>query len=142
MVVARSVEPGSANFHLYNCKAPIVPTKVLTDPDELDRQLLQNGYASTLYRYMESTSEYDQNFQQINLENDELGSYENTINSPEVNGIDFEKEPAVNNDCEPNTDILDTSPVTNTCNTPDSETEKYKLILHKGDHGLGKFITT
>lgn len=139
MVVARSVEPGSAHFHQYNCQAPIVPTKILTDPEELERQL-QNGYASVLYKYMESSSEHDQHFKQIKFDNDELErSYENKVNSPEVNGISFGEESAVINDCEANNDELDTSPVANICNTPNSETEKYILILHKGDHGLGKF---
>lgn len=46
MVVARSIEPTSIDFETYQCSAPIVPTKILTDPEELDRQLLQNGYST------------------------------------------------------------------------------------------------
>lgn len=45
MVVARPIEPTSIDFQTYHCTAPIVETKILTDPDELDRQLLQNGYS-------------------------------------------------------------------------------------------------
>lgn len=45
MVVARPVEPTSADFQSMGCNAPIVPTKLLTDPEELDRQLLENGYS-------------------------------------------------------------------------------------------------
>ncbi|XP_050316404.1 patj homolog isoform X2 [Anthonomus grandis grandis] len=46
MVVARSVEPSSIDFESYQYIPPIVPTKILTDPEELDRQLLQNGYTT------------------------------------------------------------------------------------------------
>ncbi|CAG9762086.1 unnamed protein product [Ceutorhynchus assimilis] len=46
MVVARPIEPNSIDFDQYQYRAPIVPTKILTDHEELDRQLLQNGYAS------------------------------------------------------------------------------------------------
>ncbi|CAH1962923.1 unnamed protein product [Acanthoscelides obtectus] len=53
MVVARPIELNSLDFDPYNCAAPIVPTKILTDPEELDRQLLQNGYTTVFYRYSE-----------------------------------------------------------------------------------------
>lgn len=43
MVVARPVEPTSVDFQTIGSSAPIVPTKLLTDPGELDRTLLQNG---------------------------------------------------------------------------------------------------
>lgn len=45
MVVARPVEPSSADFQMLGSHAPIVPTKILIDPEELDRHLLQNGYS-------------------------------------------------------------------------------------------------
>lgn len=31
-------------FQSLGSHAPIVPTKILSDPDELDRHLVQNGY--------------------------------------------------------------------------------------------------
>ncbi|ENN77768.1 hypothetical protein YQE_05740, partial [Dendroctonus ponderosae] len=43
MVVARPIEPTPIDFETYRCSAPIVPTKILTDSEELDRHLLQNG---------------------------------------------------------------------------------------------------
>lgn len=46
MVVARPIEPTSIDFETYRCSAPIVPTKILTDSEELDRHLLQNGYST------------------------------------------------------------------------------------------------
>ncbi|XP_046389110.1 patj homolog [Ischnura elegans] len=44
LVVARPVEPTSPDYQALGSHAPIVPTKILGDPEELDRQLLQNGY--------------------------------------------------------------------------------------------------
>lgn len=141
MVVARPVEPGSANFDPFNCTAPIVPTKILTDPEELDRQILQNGYATALYKYMEGSSEYNDNVQQNNIENNEVEkSYPNDISPHEVNGIDTEKEVTINsNGCELNNDSLETTAAVDECDSPVSETEKYTVTLHKGEHGLGMF---
>lgn len=149
MVVARPVEPNSANFDPFSCTAPIVPTKILTDPEELDRQILQNGYATALYKYMES-SEYNENFQQNIVENDckkivenniEEKSCINTVNTPEVNGIDNEEEiiPNSSNGCDLKNDEINKS-VVDDCDISDSETEKYTVTLHKREHGLGKLL--
>lgn len=136
MVVARPVEPNSANFDPFSCTAPIVPTKILTDPEEFDRQILQNGYATALYKYVEST-EYNGNFQQ----NDDVEkSIVNNINSPDLNGIDNGKEAIPNNSngCDLNEGDIKKS-VADECDNSDPETEKYTVTLHKGDHGLGNF---
>lgn len=47
MVVARPVESGSSEYQGIGSHAPIVPTKILGDPVELDRHLVENGYAET-----------------------------------------------------------------------------------------------
>ena len=44
LVVARPVEPTSPDYQALGSHAPIVPTKILGDAEELDRHLLQNGY--------------------------------------------------------------------------------------------------
>lgn len=54
MVVARPVEPSSADFQNFGSTAPVVPTKILTDTEELNRHLLQNGYAEVC-NYLEET---------------------------------------------------------------------------------------
>ncbi|KAL1514024.1 hypothetical protein ABEB36_003351 [Hypothenemus hampei] len=46
MVVARPIEPTALDFENFQCTASVVPTKILTDPEELERQLLQNGYST------------------------------------------------------------------------------------------------
>lgn len=138
MVVARPVEPNSANFDPFNCTAPIVPTKILTDPEELDRQILQNGYATALYKFMENSPETDE--KQDILENGFEKLTVNDINSVELNGIENEagEIPNNSNGCELENEAIDISSLDNECDTPDSETESYTVTLHKGEHGLGK----
>ncbi|KAJ8925775.1 hypothetical protein NQ315_009623, partial [Exocentrus adspersus] len=45
MVVARPIESANSDYQTLSSHAPIVPTKILGDPVELDRHLLENGYA-------------------------------------------------------------------------------------------------
>lgn len=47
LVVARPIESGSSEYQGAGSHAPIVPTKILGDPVELDRYLVENGYAET-----------------------------------------------------------------------------------------------
>lgn len=49
LVVARPVEPTSPEYQALDSHAPIVPTKILADPEELDRHLVQNGYPEVTY---------------------------------------------------------------------------------------------
>lgn len=41
IVVARPVEPSSAEYRTLGSHAPIIPTKMLSDSEELERQLIQ-----------------------------------------------------------------------------------------------------
>ncbi|XP_018562812.1 uncharacterized protein LOC108904661 [Anoplophora glabripennis] len=45
MVVARPIECANSDYQNLGSQAPIVPTKILGDPVELDRHLIENGYA-------------------------------------------------------------------------------------------------
>ncbi|XP_076259043.1 multiple PDZ domain protein-like isoform X4 [Rhynchophorus ferrugineus] len=47
MVVARPVESATLDIQALTSQAPIVPTKVLGDPVELDRHLMENGFVGT-----------------------------------------------------------------------------------------------
>ncbi|XP_052872529.1 patj homolog [Anopheles cruzii] len=50
LIVARPVEPTSPDYKALASHAPIIPTKMLTDPDELDRTLLQTaGYTPGVF---------------------------------------------------------------------------------------------
>lgn len=43
LIVARPVEPTSPDYQALASHAPIIPTKLLTDPEELERQLIQTA---------------------------------------------------------------------------------------------------
>lgn len=47
LIVARPVEPSSVDFQAITSHAPIIPTKLLSDPEELDRILQQTGGYTT-----------------------------------------------------------------------------------------------
>lgn len=47
IVVARPVEATSSEYRSLATHAPIIPTKVLSDPEELERQLLQTSIPFT-----------------------------------------------------------------------------------------------
>lgn len=44
ILVARPVDPSSADLAAVPARAPIVPTKLISDPELLDHHLIQNGY--------------------------------------------------------------------------------------------------
>lgn len=114
MVVARPVEPTSADFQMLGSHAPIVPTKILIDPEELDRHLLQNGYSEDCNgTYVESYEDSDGNQIDLNpiIELDVLGSGEDLPN---------------------NSPVVSLSP----CETL-PETERLTVELTKNMYGLG-----
>ncbi|XP_018571976.1 patj homolog isoform X2 [Anoplophora glabripennis] len=133
MVVARPIEPTSTDFDTFGCSAPIVPTKILTDPEELDRQLLQNGY-TTFCSYTETIEcvENEQGPENVE-ENCEIEKI-NAVNSVDVN--------LNQNDSTPNGlspvgfRQLIVTPVDIEYNS-ETETEKFTVTLNKGDQGLG-----
>lgn len=111
MVVARPVEPSSADFQMLGSHAPIVPTKILIDPEELDRHLLQNGYPD------ECNGTYVETYEDVNqvdlnpiIELEVVGPGETVNNSPAVS----------------------LSP----CD-PLPETERFTVELRKNIYGLG-----
>lgn len=130
MVVARPVEPTSADFQNLGSSAPIVPTKILTDPEELDRQLLQNGYTEIC------------GLEQNNYENE-------TVTQIEINGIDVNTINVLNTI---DLNIINVNNGTN-ASSPDSfkqvvyspveveltlpETERFTVDLSKNEYGLG-----
>ncbi|XP_025158987.1 uncharacterized protein LOC105190328 isoform X2 [Harpegnathos saltator] len=59
LVVARPVEPTSPDYQALGSHAPIVPTKILGDPDELDRHLVHSVSDSYNARHAQGDSSYD-----------------------------------------------------------------------------------
>lgn len=83
MVVARPVEPSSADFQMLGSHAPIVPTKILIDPEELDRHLL-NGYPDDCNGPYDNYDDMNQSDLNPIIELEVVGSGETVNNSPAV----------------------------------------------------------
>ncbi|EGI61241.1 Patj-like protein [Acromyrmex echinatior] len=63
LVVARPVEPTSPDYQALGSHAPIVPTKILGDPDELDRHLVHSVPESYNMRHVQrGDSSYDNGY--------------------------------------------------------------------------------
>lgn len=120
MVVARPVEPSSADFQMLGSHAPIVPTKILIDPEELDRHLLQNGYSE------------DCNGQYVEVEGYEMEQCVEVSPVVEVavNSVMLDGQQTVVAECP----ALCLSP----CESlPLPETERFTVELTKNMYGLG-----
>ncbi|KAK4011843.1 hypothetical protein OUZ56_020955 [Daphnia magna] len=63
LVVARPIEPSSPDYQGMSSSAPIVPTKVLGDPEELERHLAmhQNGAFQVVEPFIANASGLDEN---------------------------------------------------------------------------------
>lgn len=44
IVVARPVESGNPDYQMLESRAPVVPSNVLGDPEELNKYFMQHGY--------------------------------------------------------------------------------------------------
>ncbi|KAK9871938.1 hypothetical protein WA026_015188 [Henosepilachna vigintioctopunctata] len=135
MVVARPVEITSADFHNLDYNAPIVPTRILTDPEELDRTLLQNGYnAFCNYNRKYSCIEDDEEIQynnSVEIEKENLNGISNAIEvTTSINN-------ARNQNCVSPDSIkqLIYAPIELEYTLP--ENEKFSVELKKNEYGLG-----
>lgn len=62
LVVARPADPTSLEFKQLNTHAPLIPTRLLNDPAELDKYLVQHGYAQVFNQFPASKyGEFDKN---------------------------------------------------------------------------------
>ncbi|XP_059351860.1 multiple PDZ domain protein-like isoform X2 [Daphnia carinata] len=63
LVVARPIEPSSPDYQGMSSSAPIVPTKVLGDPEELERHLAmhQNGAFQVVDPFIANATDLDEN---------------------------------------------------------------------------------
>ncbi|XP_060849299.1 multiple PDZ domain protein-like isoform X1 [Rhopalosiphum padi] len=111
LVVARPIESSAIDIiQNLSCRAPIVPTKMLGDADELDRHLVQHGYPEV------ATYTPDYFFQNISNEN-------NLIISDNIIPASL---PVLTMDMVP-PDSITTLP----------ETDSFSVQLKKDTHGLG-----
>ncbi|XP_069682015.1 multiple PDZ domain protein-like isoform X7 [Periplaneta americana] len=134
LVVARPVEPTSPDYQALGSHAPIVPTKILGDPDELDRHLLQNGYPETFNPHTPVMDTYENQF----------------IFSQQDSEIELHPEPNLVVDVVRNPQPIGAAPLLTTTpslpvltmdmmplETPLPEMEKFTVELKKDYHGLG-----
>lgn len=121
MVVARPVEPSSIDFQSIGSSAPIVPTKILTEPGMLDRTLLQNGVCN-INPTVESDEAKPADYEQTN---------QNSISLVDLNLVNA----STNN-------VISPISAKNIILTPIDieyipETERFTVELHKNECGLG-----
>lgn len=127
MVVARPVEPSSADFQNFGSSAPIVPTKILTDTDELDRQLQQNGYGS-FYAYN------DQGCEELDLDLD-LDQQETEVVQQSLEDVTCNNFNSANGYSPIGDGRLIVTPAEVELTLP--ETEKITVELQRNEYGLG-----
>lgn len=136
LVVARPIECSSTDYSSLSSTAPIVPTKLLTDPD-LDRSLLQStayvpqsfgaGYVTTLHEEPSSQLE-------IVPAHIEVVAINNAINIESHGGHQLLLSPVdVSSDIFSSTKVGHDSP--EYLDSP--ETETYEVELRKNVYGLG-----
>ncbi|XP_024085468.1 inaD-like protein isoform X2 [Cimex lectularius] len=125
LVVARPVEPTSPDYQALGSHAPIVPTKILADPEELDRHLIQNGYPQVTY----------------NLATPNNDSYENPFMFHQDADLELmERDPRLVVDVVPLTPALPLPFLTMDMLPLDTqlpEMERFTVELKKDIHGLG-----
>lgn len=141
LIVARPVEPTSPDYQALASHAPIIPTKMLTDPEELDRTLLQTaGYTSGAFLQspVEETEELCPTHIEvvavnntINIDNNSLALISpSSISIPQV--LSQPLLEAILPPPLPPPDPLDYMDLPET-----PETETYEVELRKNVYGLG-----
>ncbi|KAF2884683.1 hypothetical protein ILUMI_21480 [Ignelater luminosus] len=131
MVVARPIEPSSVNYQTITSTAPIVPTKILTDPEELDRQLLQNGYTQICNLASTGLSYDHQEITQIQLNNIDINEI-NVLNAIDINVVNVNPTNNLSPESEKHFVV---TPVDVEQALP--ETERFAVELLKNEYGLG-----
>lgn len=153
MVVARPVESGSSEYQTLGSHAPIVPTKILGDPVELDRHLIENGYAETFsqppsntyntpFIYTGQQTDIQLHVSDFRLEEDLGGIFQNfqpisgivdVVRDPRPIGPVTIQQPSVIP-----VSTVSFLPLDMALKDPDlPETESFTLTLQKDDLGLG-----
>ncbi|XP_018334137.1 patj homolog [Agrilus planipennis] len=132
MVVARPIEITSANLQEFVPTAPIVPTKILCDPEEIDKLLSQNGYMQ-----FSNFSHFDAYENQMTLQQ---GSSECLTNCVIIDGIIRNSEVASINRLNNYKDCDIEAPTENNFqlfeDLPETECFTVELKKHK-EFGLG-----
>lgn len=123
LVVARPVEPSVPEYQALASHAPIIPTKLLSDPDELSRQLYQNPSFATGAGFLNAQENEIQPLCSAHLELMGLPPIPSSVEIANVSQVLSPGSPLV------------PSIVTNFIELP--ETETYEVELRKNVYGLG-----
>ncbi|XP_017776583.1 PREDICTED: patj homolog [Nicrophorus vespilloides] len=122
MVVARPIESCIEYQRFNSSQAPIVPTKILTDPEEVERLLSQNGYQEC----------YNQNsYEDAVCGETTTNNYESNV----LNVIHADGVLSVNGCSSPDSAKVILTPVDIEYSLP--ETERFTVELNKNEYGLG-----
>lgn len=116
IVVARPVEPTSSEYRTLARDAPIIRTKILSDPEELERQLIQNS--------MPFSSEFIVDVDHLISPHIEVVTFHGGLLSQQ-NSFELISPCSINE--QPAVDSIYESP----------ETETYDVELRKNVYGLG-----
>lgn len=114
LIVARPVEPTSPDYQALASHAPIIPTKLLSDPEELERQLIQSAAFSN--NFMSTDQMISPHIEVVAYTDSLLAQQEGLV---------------LISPCSLNVPILETTFV----DSP--ETETYEVELRKNVYGLG-----
>lgn len=117
IIVARPVEPTAPDYQSLASHAPIIPTKLLTDPEELERQLIQTAAFTGSFITAAIADQLISPHSGDNISIDGLLSQRNSM--------------ALVSPCSLNVPSI----VTNYLELP--ETETYEVELRKNVYGLG-----
>lgn len=116
IIVARPVEPTSPDYQALASHAPIVPTKLLSDPEELERQLIQSAAFSNNFMTTEQM-----------ISPHEVMAYTDCL-------MVQQEHMGYNSPCSLHVPIVETTFVND---SPSPETETYEVELRKNVYGLG-----
>ncbi|XP_044746782.1 inaD-like protein isoform X2 [Coccinella septempunctata] len=132
MVVARPIESTNADYNTLGSHAPIVPTKILGDPVELDKHLIENGLTETFINHSSSlSSPYIFTGKDADFQLHEIASLVDVVKDPLPIGPSPRRSKTSNG----SVDILSLS--MNLQEPTQPETESYEVNLTKDDSGLG-----
>ncbi|XP_060536240.1 uncharacterized protein LOC132708127 isoform X2 [Cylas formicarius] len=127
MVVARPVESTSPDFQALGSHAPVVSTKILGDPVELDRHLVENGYAEALGPPPVTFNPYVYAGQPTELHLHSISGIVDVVKNPLPIGRLPDVPPTIPENC----------PKAQPANSELPETETFTVVLMKDDLGLG-----
>ncbi|XP_017774513.1 PREDICTED: uncharacterized protein LOC108561189 isoform X2 [Nicrophorus vespilloides] len=135
LVVARPVESTSTDYQTLGSHAPIVPTKILGDPVELDKHLNENGYSDIYFQNPSNSysTPYIYSGQQSDLQLHTISGLVDVVRNP----LPIGTVPTLPPQSLPPVTTVDLLPLDMALRDSSPETEIYTIDLMKDELGLG-----